>query len=685
MRKKSVTKIKRPKALFGALESSAYITGALINAGATTAAAGINAAAQLEGASQQAKSIEQQAESDARALEKANSNSIATEEKNIQANKDSQNRIADEISMLQMNLQQQAGNESRKELAAEGRIHVKCGGIARRMRNGGYDPQYSLTGGGNLPFRVIDGGGVIPRGTTPEGYDLYEIYGDNHEHYHKAQGGKYKSGVGIKFANGGLVEGEGNQGGKQGEYLLVTPDNGYFISKHNINGVNPAGLINRGVNPVDAYNIQEMAKRGNKKFRAGQFLRTAGKYGCRVKAEDGWSVIRDPRLNTDNWIQNLALSQNAIYGNGEYIPYTGQVYDPFSVGSTLTNQQLQPVETTGKKLPALSSSVLAGLNAPLQVKEPVPSNNTVPYSDNNSFWNSPKGALAINTAANFAGAGINYLGNLMGQHKLSSAYNNAARLMSNAYANLKEVDVNSLGLNDINQWRSAQYLPAIRSANYNVNPQLQDIKRSELRQNEAVGNTTLSSAARNNRMQDIAQTAQENRSKVYADQANREEEIKQKNNQMINEAASRNIQASNQLRQNLASIRADLAKYNNDIANQRILGPAQIQSEMGINRANAKANAYLASSDAFSDALTTSGNNYYKFKEMQYKSDMDYLNSLALGTPQAQVNSLIFRKAAGYNIDDKYVRSVYANASPEEKKRLEQAFPTYNLGRYGTV
>ena len=653
MRKKSVARLKRPKAFLGAAEAAA-----------TIASAGIQAAATYAAAEQQSEALQQQAEQQARALEKTNDNNTRLEEKNIEMQKQTSNKIADAITANQMNLQMIAGNESAKERAAEGRIMVKCGGIARRMRNGGYDPQYSLTGGGNLPFRVIDGGGVIPRGTTPEGYDLYEIYGDNHEHYHKAQGGKYKSGVGIRFANGGLVEGEGNQGGRQGEYLLVTPDNGYFISKHNINGINPAGLVNRGVNPVDAYNMQEMAKKGSKKFRAGEFLRTAGKYGCRVKKPWGGSQVNGwyhPDYYESDIMQQQANAawrgiQNPVIDTYNYVDPNHEYYVwPHNYNKNTGNIQTPTVSIVANNVPREAPPALPSFNDnPLT--EPVMPTPPPVYTGENepksNFWDSPRGALAINTAANFAGAGINYLGNLMGQHKLSSAYNNAARLMSNAYANLKEVDVNSLGLNDINQWRSAQYLPAIRSARFNVNPQLQDIARSELRQNEAVGNTTLSSAARNNRMQAIAQTAQENRSKVYADQANREEEIKQKNNQMINEAASRNIQASNQLRQSLASIRADLAKYNNDIANQRILGPAQVQSQMGINRASAKANAYSASGESFANALNTVGNNAFTAWQTQYNAEQDYRRAMAGADNNAAVRMLLLNDPGEKTLND---------------------------------
>jgi hypothetical protein len=114
-----------------------------------------------------------------------------------------------------------------------------------------------------MPFVVTDGGTVIPIGRTPEGYDMYEIVGNDHEHYHKARGGKNKTGVGIKFADGNVIEGEGNQNTNQGEIMVNTPNNAYFISKHSIAGFNPAKMTLGGMHPLQAYAIQEQLKAAN--------------------------------------------------------------------------------------------------------------------------------------------------------------------------------------------------------------------------------------------------------------------------------------------------------------------------------------------------------------------------------------------------------------------------------------
>ena len=114
-----------------------------------------------------------------------------------------------------------------------------------------------------MPFKVTDGGGVIPVGVTPEGFNLYEVIGNDHNHYHKTKSGKHKTGVGFKFANGSVIEGEGNQKSGQGEYLMTTPNDAVFISKHSINGFNPAQAVNNGMNPLQAFQLQEYIKAAN--------------------------------------------------------------------------------------------------------------------------------------------------------------------------------------------------------------------------------------------------------------------------------------------------------------------------------------------------------------------------------------------------------------------------------------
>lgn len=241
----------RPKAVFGA-------DGAIM-AAATLAAAGIQSAATARSAREQATAMTQSAKQQADALKLQNENANKNQEQMIEFTREQNDLNRDLQKQIQMNLQLLTGRQNENELRENAKIQVKRGGSMRRkLRN---TPTTFLRGrNGNLPFTVTDGGDVLPLGTTLEGYDLYEIIGNDHEHYHKAQGGKNKTGVGIKFANSGVIEGEGNQNSNQGELMLVTPDDAKFISKHTLRGFNPAQAVMAGEDPMLVFNQQEAIK-----------------------------------------------------------------------------------------------------------------------------------------------------------------------------------------------------------------------------------------------------------------------------------------------------------------------------------------------------------------------------------------------------------------------------------------
>ena len=259
----SRTKLRkaRPKALFG--EAAATLTAAGIQAAATAAAAAVQAKASRDAAKTQATNIKSAAEKQAEAI-KAQSDS---EKENTEKSLDLMRQQHDEeLAMqkdIQMDIQRAMGQQNEDARLEQGKIQVRNGGLAKGKGNRRLAMPHSFLQGGNMPFIVTDGGNAIPLGTTPEGYNLYEVRGNDHEHYHKAQGGKNKTGVGFHFADGSIVEGEGNQNTNQGEYLLTTPTNAAFISKHSIDGFNPVKAVNAGMNPMQAFLLQEQIKRAN--------------------------------------------------------------------------------------------------------------------------------------------------------------------------------------------------------------------------------------------------------------------------------------------------------------------------------------------------------------------------------------------------------------------------------------
>ena len=252
----------RRKAAFGS-EEAAILAAAGINVAGTMAASAIGASATKKAAQDQAKATIQSAQRQAQAIkdQSAMSKEIQQESQEFVKEQNAENRELQKD--IQLQLQMLTGQQNVNDRLEASKIQVKNGGSTKRkLRLAGKFPSL-LQGSENMPFVVTDGGTVIPIGRTPEGYDIYEILGNDHEHYHKAQGGKNKTGVGIKFADGNVIEGEGNQNTNQGEIMVNTPNNAYFISKHSIAGFNPAKMTIDGMHPLQAYAIQEQLKAVN--------------------------------------------------------------------------------------------------------------------------------------------------------------------------------------------------------------------------------------------------------------------------------------------------------------------------------------------------------------------------------------------------------------------------------------
>lgn len=229
-----------------------------IMAAATLAASAANVAAQNKSASTQAKAIESNAKAQAQAIQQQTTNNNQLQNEYIQFSKEQNKLMRDQQQEMQTTLQELAGKENMNSRLDAGKIILRNGGIGNKRKLSDF-----FYRGANVPFKVTDGGGVLPIQTDNNGYGLYEIRGNDHEHYHKTSGGKHKSGVGIKFNDGSVVEGEGNQNTNQGELLYVTPQDAMFISKHSINGFNPTKAVQQGMHPQQAFNIQQNIKNMN--------------------------------------------------------------------------------------------------------------------------------------------------------------------------------------------------------------------------------------------------------------------------------------------------------------------------------------------------------------------------------------------------------------------------------------
>lgn len=606
----------RKKAPFGTQEA-AILGAAAINAATQMAAAGINSSATRDAAQRQAAAMNDASIKQAEAIRQQSERSkeFQLESQEFIREQNAENRELQKD--IQMQLQMLTGQQNANDRLEASKLKVKNGGsMKRKLRNAGY-ATFPLQGGDNIPFVVTDGGGVIPIETTPEGYDLYEIVGNDHNHYHKTRGGKNKSGVGIKFAGGGIVEGEGNQHTNQGEYLLNTPTDAYFISKHSIAGVNPANLVNKGMHPLQAYAIQE-------RLKAAKGIKDNGK---RIS-----SPVEKAYLGTD-----VPLTYN-LYN--ENYPQIGiDTIGDTSVGVAVANRKRalrlggRVKAASGYKwswesgdwVPAnAGDSGIIISEYPAKVSVGTPSGSVQSVTPASTNTTQPKQSFMsragdfVSRNADLFGAGIVGLGNLGGAwitsrtnnraaEVLADAYRNSSSVLADAYRNLSTIDMNSINREN---YAAAHALPVLQAPISFANNKIAEVNRQLHRRLVNAGKYSASSAAALKRMSDAETIAQDMRNQVYSEDQQQRQNIIQNNVRNINEAAIENARLDTMAQKDYTNAYLGLLQYNNDIENQRILGPAEALAEGNINAAGAIANARTANGSAWSQALVNSSQGF---------------------------------------------------------------------------
>ena len=653
-----------------------------IMAAATLAAAGINAATTISAAKQQADAVTKSAETNAEALNKQNENNNLLQEKSLNFTKEQNERNRDLQKDIQMNLQILAGQQNANAMRDAAKIQVKHGGSMRkRLRNA----NTLLRGSnGNLPFEVTDGGSVIPVGFTPEGYELYEIVGNDHEHYHKAQGGRNKTGVGIKFAGSQTIEGEGNQNSNQGELMLVTPDDAKFISKHTIKGYNPAKAVLAGQHPLEAFAIQEQIKdiygisddgkhqstspvRRNRPYGGLTTLpitpdlsldflapvatgMVAGtrqlKCGGRHKAAYGFNFGKPPYNNMD-WFPTTTNWNSAI---GDYnIPQTKSM----TITPTITR-------------PTLSNDVLSNSYHPTTTK---------------SGMTTAQGNLlgaGINAGANLLAAGIGAIGNTIAARQLAGAYGQAGNMLANAYSQLRGVDMSALNRKD---FRSAHAMAALQAPIVNTGAERSAAERSLQRTLKKIDRGTLSSAAAQNRSARAESDYNDRISQIESNADKLRQGIIQENMARITQVANENANRDTKANQAYAQAYLNLLQYNNDIANERITGAAQARADALTQRASTLANMRAANAQGFAGAINAGGNAFANSLATNAKMQNELEMSRYGWTPENDLNYTI------KNADIDNARLLYKRYKGRGgqyaiwAKQLEDAFGESNLNK----
>lgn len=594
----------RKKAMLGA-------DGAVM-AAATLAAAGMTTAATLSSAKSQAKAVEDSAKIQAKSIKDQTVNNELLQKQQLSFTRQQNQENRQQQQDIQTTLQLMAGQENMNDRLDKNKMQVKLGG--RPKRRSISQPFYR---GGQ--FRVTDGGGVIPLSVTPDGSGLYELYGNDHEHYHKTSNGKNKSGVGIKFNDGSIVEGEGNQNTNQGELLYVTPNDAMFISKHSIDGFNPAKAVLNGVHPEEAFATQEYLKsiKGLKddgsKRKNKSIKRTLG----------GFS----PAIVQANMTQNPSNGTAPVVGGviyGLQTPIEELQYKN-SVAKCGGHRKLK-CGGRHKALfgyrPLYNESYIANPNnipntiAPSAVKVTPTSYNTNSNTTSKStvtntsgkssgnFWNNHAGAV-YNATGNLLGAGISTIGNMIAARRLGKAYSRAGSILADAYSQMHGIDMSELKAED---YTAPHTMAVIRDANnLSYDPQRQRVIRNSDAERREINRGTLSSAARQQRLAATNDRMLQRISEIDATENNAKEQIRQGNAERITQTAQTNADRDVQARKDFNAARLSLLQYNNDIENAKIAGIAQAQSDAITQNATVKEQGLQTSTSAIGNALTASG------------------------------------------------------------------------------
>lgn len=626
MRRLRNTKTRRV-APFGTQEA-ATLAAAGINAAATLVSAGLSARATKDSAKQQSDAINAQAIKQANAMSEINQKNKELQEQNIEFMKEenAENRAIQKD--MQMQLQMAMGQQNNNDRLEASKIKVKCGGKARKLAKGGNINTSLLRGFGvptdNLPFTVTDGGQAVHLGTTNTGDDLYELYGNDHEHYHKTSNGKSKSGVGIKFADGNEIEGEGNQNSSKGEKMLVTPTNAYFISKHSIKGFNPANAVDNGMDPMTAFNLQESIK---------------SLYGIK---DDGSKVDYKTPVEKRRRLARIGTRYGAI------------------------------------QIPDDDNSILnSNIDGRL-----FDSKYKIPKDDNSSH--SPNYQLigaGINAAGNLGGAIITSVANRKAARTLGDAYMKQANIMADAYRNLQTIDLNSLSNDD---FRAAHAMATIQAPVSQAAQALSSVDRQLQRRLSNAGKYSASGASALARMSDAEIDAQDAKNKIYSADQELMQKIRQANANRITETAMRNAELDTQALHNRTQTMQSLRQYNNDIANERIMGVAESMAQGIGNVANIHAQTKAANANAFANALTNSSKSFADTLSSMAKTRADYENVLVGANTENKVSSVIMKndKVNAKSLYDALLATESDKTLDEDTRRKARTYITMLNGKF---
>lgn len=547
--KRRLSNIKRPKGAFGA--DGTIVASAIAAAAATTTAATIKGAkaqadAVKQGAKDQADATIKNAETSANAIQAQTDENNKLMTQQIETAKqfhEEQKALSKE---QQLNLQLMAGNEATKKRQDASRITAARGGRRKLSLRGVYN---------NID--TTDGGYMIPKGRTEEGYPVVKFIGDSHSESHKLPNGKRATGIGVDLGNitdgrkaksiGGSTyrssnkkyNGTSDLEVEGGEYGIITPTDLLVLSKRNIRGFNPAKAVEHGLDPLAAYVQQEKIKRQTASNGGGfLFFNQIGNEG---------------NANLTNYA-NEAMALNNIK-NENVMKYGGSIKTP-------RRRKL----AFGDYVPLMSSG--------------------------------------INFLGNIIGSGITTSANNVAKKYMTDAYNKRSEILTNAYRNLKGIDPSIISKDN---FRAAHYMPVLQSTQVNTGSQNAEIDRAANRQADVINKNSISGAAKINRLNTLEGARLDRRRAVYDAAMEMSRQRQAANAEAMNDAAEFNAHADTQASKDFNDLNYKIATYNNEIANSKILGIADAQSGTTMDIANLNANTRQANAQSWASTIQQGG------------------------------------------------------------------------------
>lgn len=391
----------------------------------------------------------------------------------------------------------------------------------------------------NIRNQLMRNGGNIPRKGVPliaEGGTAIPIKKDSF----LLKGRKHNTG-GIIIGKGkNSIEAEGD------EVVQITPKQlKVFSAQPILNGNSPAELVQKGAEPSKVFNAQESFKDrnglnddGTKKKRNMRTITGKKKLGGLSRKKDYGSDKKPyPSVKSNDFagggrsypIPTKADARDALRLAGLHgrSDVKAKVYKKYP---ELKNKKavlgtLGSLTGANRRLLALNQNVpSAGITAGAKITNP-----------------SASSIKPMNVSANSGSKGFNLFKGVDKGEAISAGIGAAGTLISGL------LNKGSIGKTSAPQVPTPQLIaPAKLKTSININPQLSDVRESELSQNRLVEGNTASSVASVARQQRISNNALSQRSRLRGEKENLETQLQNQDAMNRQQVASANAQQVNE-------------------------------------------------------------------------------------------------------------------------------------------